>query len=128
METNKNFPLPETCKELGEAFPEWETHNATIYNNGVFDYVGVFFELKEDTDIYPAPSFQELWEMLPDTISNGTYEFDITKDYVIYWDYDPSSYEGRRESLFEIPIMDNHVTEAMAQMLLTLKREEYLNE
>ena len=129
METNKNFPLPETCKELGEAFPEWETE--LYLNSQKFTYksnrdgaITGGVELRA----YPAPSFQELWEKLPDmlitnAINNETHDLVIKRDYMFY---EHNTLAEIR--IFTVPIIDNHVTEAMAQMLLKLKKEGYLDE
>ena len=119
METNKYFPLPETCKELGDAFPEWRTQKRFRESDCHAAY------LDPESYSWIAPSHQELWEKLPELISNKEYRLAISKIKVsyqeIYFD------ELGQDNLYPISIVDNHVTEAWAQMLLRLKKEGHLD-
>lgn len=137
---NKEHPLPDTCKELGLKFPEWITQYRFYQINESMQRIDTEFKpfvsgyklLQKGDKFVPysiAPTYTELWEKLVEMNEKYTevegelvvsyYEY---KQFRLYLDYQNWAYDNHFG--FTIPIHDNHVTEALAQLILKLKDNE----
>ena len=118
------FPLLKTCEKLDELFPNWRTKNILIHYDN--EDLSFFIKLSEDSGRnalirYIAPTFQELWDMLPQSIElNTKYWFKLDKEDVSYFSYNDWTYFG------QTTIKKDHVVEAMAQLLIKLKKKKLI--
>jgi len=117
MKPENQVPTLETCKKLQEAGIEIDAYfEWVIGNRGVLllpeDWDGHY------TNLYPAPTAQELLEVMPDEIKGNSLKIENSDGC-----FETTYYSYRSSNIEDKYYCNENLAEALAQMLLWLKEE-----